>query len=217
MKYNYLLFDLDGTLVDTTEGVLNSAQYALKHFGIFVETKNLMNFFGPPLSYSFSKLYGLSDKETEKAIEIYLERYEKQGFFESKVFPPVPNMLKRLKASGFSLGVATSKYEEHAIQMLKYHSIDCYFDYITGANIDETISKKHEVIEESLLRFDVENKRNEVLMIGDMKYDILGAKKAGIESFGIYTGTASENEHEIAGATYIAHSFDELEKTLMTF
>ncbi len=215
MKYKYLLFDLDGTLVDTTEGVLKSAQHALKNFGIFVETENLMNFFGPPLKYSFSELYGLSESEAEKAIEIYLDRYEEHGFFESRVFPAVPSMLKKLKDAGYILGVATSKFEGHAIKMLEYHSIAKHFDFITGANIDETISKKHEVIEESIRRFGIKDKRSEALMIGDMKYDIIGAKKTGIDSFGIYTGTASENEHENEGATYIAHSFEELEKKLI--
>lgn len=214
MKYKYLLFDLDGTLVDTAEGVLKSAQYALKAFGIDVELNELTDFFGPPLTYSFTKLFRLSDSDAEKAIKIYLERYQKFGFQESCVFPEIPQLLNKLKYAGYKIGVATSKFEEHAIEMLKHHGIHEYFDYITGANLDETISKKHEVIEESLKRFHIADKCS-VLMIGDMKYDIEGAKKVGIDSFGIYTGTAKPNEHENAGATYTAYSFKELEDMLL--
>jgi len=215
MKYKYLLFDLDGTLVDTTEGVFKCAQHALKAFGINVKLSDLTDFFGPPLTYSFTKLFNLSESDAEKAIKIYLERYQKHGFDESCVFPEIPELLKKLKDVGYKIGVATSKFEEHAIETLKHHGIYEYFDHITGANLDETISKKHEVIEEALKRFNITDNKNVVLMIGDMKYDIEGAKKVGIDSFGIYTGTAKCNEHESAGATYIAYSFKDMEEMLL--
>lgn len=215
MKYKYLLFDLDGTLIDTTEGVYKSAQYALTHFGINVGFDELKPIFGPPLKQSFMNLFNLNDTEATDAVKFYLERYQQFGINESKVFPEIPSLLNNLKKHGYSLGVATSKYEGHAISALEHYNIAHYFDYITGANIDETISKKHEVIIESLKRFDATDKKPEVLMIGDMKYDIIGAKTAGIDSLGIYTGTAAELEHENAGATYIAHSFEEVRFMLL--
>ena len=215
MKYKYLLFDLDGTLIDTTEGVLKSAQNALDHFGIHVELDNLMAFFGPPLKVSFTTLYGLTDSEADEAVRLYLERYEKKGFDGSRVYGEIPDLLSKLKKAGYKLGVATSKYEGHAIEALKHHGILDYFDYVTGASIDEKISKKHEVIEEAINRFNAGNERNSILMIGDMKYDIIGAKLSGLDSFGIYTGTAKEHEHEQAGATYIAYSFEDLEQYLL--
>ena len=212
MKYKYLFFDLDGTLVDTTEGVLKSAQYALSKFAIIVNYADLIDFFGPPLTVSFTTLFGLYPREADKAVEFYLERYSVNGFDESCVFPEIPKLLFDLTHAGYHLGVATSKFENHAIEMLKKHNIECYFDFIAGANIDETISKKHEVINELLARFDITNNRSSALMIGDMKYDILGAKITGIDSFGIYTGTAKPFEHENAGANYIAYSFKQLEE-----
>ncbi|MBO5870757.1 MAG: HAD hydrolase-like protein [Clostridia bacterium] len=215
MKYQYLLFDLDGTLIDTTEGVYKSAQHALKQFNINVNLEDLKPIFGPPLKYSFLNLFSLSDEDASKAVEIYLERYQVHGVNESRVFDEVPKLLADLKDAGYRMGVATSKYEAHAISALEHYNIAHYFDYITGANINETISKKHEVIEESLKRFNITNNRKSALMIGDMKYDIEGAKIAGIDSFGIYTGTASLLEHEKAGATYIAHSFNELSQKLL--
>lgn len=215
MRYKYLLFDLDGTLVDTTEGVLKSAQNALENFGIFVELKNLMKFFGPPLQYSFSTFYGLDNEETNRAVEIYNERYKKYGYIESCIFPEIKNLLPKLKENGYILAVATSKPQDQAEEMLRYHSILEYFDIVSGASADGTISKKDEVIKEAILRFDIGEDKTKILMIGDMKYDIIGAKNVGIDSFGIYTGTAHENELENEGPTYVAYSFNELEKSLL--
>lgn len=214
MKYKYLLFDLDGTLIDTREGVLKSAQHALNHYGIRKDWTELMPFFGPPLKYSFTKIYGLTDEQADEAIRIYLDRYSEKGCIESKVFDAIPDILVKLKSLGYILGVATSKYEGHAVESLESHGIAQYFEYITGATIDESISTKHEVIEESLKRFGITDNRSDVLMIGDMKYDVIGAKNAGIDSLGIYTGTAQANEHEDAGATYVAYDFNELDRML---
>lgn len=214
MKYEYLLFDFDGTLVNTLEGVVKCAQHALKHFGFDFTLKELEPFLGPPLKVSFLE-YGIKEEQIEKAIQIYRQRYEEKGAKECFLFPEIPNLLMKLKKAGYKLGVATSKYEKYAQNMINNFGISEYFDYITGANIDETISKKHEVIEESLRRFGIQDCREKALMIGDMKYDHIGAKIAKIDSFGIYTGTAQPNEHEDAGATYIAHSFSELEDRLM--
>ena len=214
MKYKYLLFDLDGTLVDTTEGVFKSAQYALKHFGIHTEIEDLKSFFGPPLKVSFTTLFGLSDIEADQAVKFYLERYEEKGLSESQVYPEVPSLLKQLKEDGYVLGVATSKFEGHAVKTLEAYGILEYFDYVTGSNADETRSKKHEVIEEALIRFGIGNDKSQVLMIGDMKYDVIGAHTVGIECYGIYTGTASENELEAAGADFVGRSFSELGRFL---
>ncbi len=214
MKYQYLLFDLDGTLINTLEGVVKCAQYALSQYGIEKNLKELEPFLGPPLRYSFIK-YGLTEEQTVDAINKYRERYDKHGAEESHLFNEVPELLLNLKNAGYSLGVATSKYEEYAKYMLKEFGISDLFDFITGSNLDESISKKHEVIEEALRRFGITECREKALMIGDMKYDDEGARLAGIDSFGIYTGTAKENEHEEAGATYIAYSFKELENRLL--
>ncbi len=214
MKYKYLLFDLDGTLVNTMEGVVKCAQYALKHYGIEATLKELEIFLGPPLRNSFIN-YGLTEEQAVEAIYKYRERYDEKGAEESQLFPEIPELLKKLKNAGYILGVATSKYEEYAKIMLSHFGIADMFDYITGSNLDESISKKHEVIQEALRRFGISDNKNCALMIGDMKYDDEGAALVGIDSFGVYTGTAKENEHEEAGATHIAYSFKELEERLL--
>ena len=215
MKYKYLLFDLDGTLIDTMEGVVKCAQHALKSFGIEATLKELEKFLGPPLKYSFTKYYGLTSEQTDKAIELYRERYQRTSVEESRVFAEIPSLLNKLKNAGYILGVATSKYELHAKAMLESFGLADNFTYITGANQSASINKKHEVIEEALRRFGISENRATALMIGDMKYDDEGATIAGIDSLGVYTGTAKPNEHEDAGATYIAQSFKELEELLL--
>ena len=216
MKYKYLLFDLDGMLMDTREGVYNSARHALACCGILVHDINrLKPFFGPPLRQSFKELFNFSDEKATFAIEKYRERYKVFCYEESKPFPGIEYALEMLRQRGYKLCVATSKLEESAVNMLRAFNLDGYFDFITGSNQSETISTKDQVIEECLRRFDIVDSKSEALMIGDMKYDSIGAQKAGVDSMGVYTGTAAENEHEEAGATYIAHSIDHMLELLL--
>lgn len=216
MKYDYLLFDLDGTLVDTLRGVVISAQYALKKYGIYRSLDELKPFLGPPLRFSFMSFAGLTEEQAVEAIGYYREKYNQIALDESKLFDGIPELLELLLRHGYRLGVATSKYEEYAGIMLSYFGIADKFEYITGSNLDESISTKDQVIEEALHRFGISSTRRKALMVGDMKYDDIGAKKAGIDSLGIYTGTASPGEHEGAGATYIARSFEEAGVMLTT-
>jgi phosphoglycolate phosphatase len=217
MKYDFLLFDMDGMLVDTREGILKCAAHALSAFGIEVEDlSSLTKFVGPPLSYSFTEFYGLSPEDAKKAVAIYRERYSKKGQFECYVFDGVPEMLQALLKKGYRLCIATSKLESYAKAMLDRLGIGCYFEQVIGATPDEAISTKDEVIEASLVRMGITD-RQRALMIGDRKHDVLGAKKCGLDSFGVYMGCAEESEHEAAGATYIANSIQSLQDALLAF
>lgn len=217
MKYDYLLFDMDGMLVDTREGILKCAAHALSAFGIEVEDlSSLTKFVGPPLSYSFTEFYGLSPEDAKKAVAIYRERYSAKGQYECYVFDGVPEMLQALLKKGYRLCIATSKLESYAKAMLDRLGIGCYFEQVIGATPDEAISTKDEVIEASLVRMGITD-RQRALMIGDRKHDVLGAKKCGLDSFGVYMGCAAESEHEAAGATYIANSIQSLQDALLAF
>ena len=217
MKYRYLLFDMDGMLVDTREGILKCAQYALSAFGIHVDDlQTLTKFVGPPLSTSFRNFYGFSDKQTKEAVSIYRKRYSTNGQYECFVFDGVTDMLEALHAQGYRMCIATSKLEAYAKEMLLRLGISNYFEQIVGATLDDKISTKAEVIEEAIRRMNITD-RNSALMIGDRKHDVLGAKNCGIDSFGVYMGCAESAEHEEAGATYIAHSISELRKKLLSF
>lgn len=217
MKYDFLLFDMDGMLVDTREGILKCAAHALSAFGIEVEDlSSLTKFVGPPLSYSFTEFYGLSLEDAKKAVAIYRERYSAKGQYECYVFDGVPEMLQALLKKGYRLCIATSKLESYAKAMLDRLGIGCYFEQVIGATPDESISTKDEVIEASLVRMGITD-RQRALMIGDRKHDVLGAKKCGLDSFGVYMGCAEESEHEAAGATYIANSIQSLQDALLAF
>lgn len=216
MKYDYLLFDMDGMLVDTREGILKCAAHALNAFGIQVELSSLTKFVGPPLRQSFMEFYGFSEEDAVKAIAIYRQRYSEKGQFECYVFPGVEEMLVSLLEKGYRLCIATSKLESYANTMLERLGIGKYFELVIGANPEETVSTKDQVIEEALKRMEIPN-RSRALMIGDRKHDVLGARKCGLDSFGVYMGCAEEGEHETAGATYIAGSIEELKNALLAF
>lgn len=217
MKYQYLLFDMDGMLVDTREGILKCAQYALASFGIEVtDLQSLTKFVGPPLSYSFMEFYGFDESQAKDAVAVYRRRYSEKGQYECYVFDGVDAMLQELLERGYRLCIATSKLESYATMMLERLGIAKYFEHIVGATPDETIGTKSEVIEEALKRMSISD-RGLVLMIGDRKHDVLGAKACGMDSFGVYMGCAEPMEHENAGATYISGSIAELHRMLLSF
>ncbi len=199
-----VLFDLDGTLVNTEEGITKCVEYALNSFGITVENlKELCKFIGPPLHKSFQVFYDMDEASSMKAVEKYRERYREIGIFECNPYDGIIDMLKMLKEAGITMGVATAKPEEFAKSIVKEFGMDEYFDYVTGSCMDGTRTNKDEVIEEALRRFGLENDRENVIMVGDREHDILGAKKCSLKSIGITFGFAIGDELIEAGADYI--------------
>ncbi len=215
MRYQTILFDMDGTLVDTSVGVLDCFAHTMRAFGLpAMEREQMLIFMGPPLSYSFSHYCGLTGEDVRKAIEIYRERYETKGQYACTLFPQMEALLQELTERRYRLCVATSKLERYAVAIANRLGIARYFEEIVGSDPEETISAKDEVIEEALRRLQITDRKS-VLMIGDRKQDVLGAKACGLDSFGVYMGCAEPNEHERAGATYIAHGIPELREQLL--
>ena len=202
-----ILFDLDGTVMNTKEGITKCAAYALKHYGIIVEDLDSLDFFiGPPLHTTFQDIYGFDEKKAEEATSLYRERYRDFGVYECEPYPGITEVLQTLYERGYKMGIATSKPEVFAVQILEKFQIAKYFTYIIGSLMDNSRSDKKEVIEEAFAQFGVDNiyTRDEVIMVGDRKHDIIGAKKMGIEAVGVRFGFAKGNELEEAGADYIA-------------
>ena len=200
-----ILFDLDGTLMNTKEGITRCAAYALEHYGIQEEPDHLDFFIGPPLHVSFQEFYGFDSEKAAEAARIYRERYKDIGVFECEPYAGISDVLRQLKEDGFQLGVATSKPEVFAVRILEKFEFIGYFNFVTGSLLDNTRSDKKEVIEEALRRFEVpEDRICDVLMVGDRKHDIIGAKQTGLSSMGVKFGFAKENELEESGADYIA-------------
>ncbi len=218
VKYPYLLFDLDGTLTDSGEGIMRSVQYALQKFGIEVgDYHELHAFVGPPLTDTFQSLYGLSADEAGQALAFYRERYSTIGIFENSVYEGIPEILREMDAEGRILAVASSKPEVYVKKVLDHFGIGGYFRETVGSGLDLKGAQKPEIIEEVMRRFSLrEEDKKKMLMIGDRRYDILGAKATGIDSMGVYYGYADPGELEEAGATYIADSVEDLGRLLRT-
>ncbi len=208
--FQSILFDLDGTLTDAAPGITNSVKYALSKFGIHETDDNkLRKFLGPPLISSFMEFYGFSKEKAQKAVEYYREYFVPHGIFENEVYSGIPKLLQKLKADGKTLIIATSKPETFAVQIAEHFEIDSYFDLIAGSNLDNTRSKKAQVIEYALETLGILDRAHAV-MIGDREHDIKGAKKTGLRSIGVLYGYASPGELENAGADFTANSPEEL-------
>lgn len=215
MKYKYIFLDLDGTLTDSKEGILNCIKYALSKFGIEENDNNkLMKYAGPPLYVSFTTFNGFDDEKAKKAIEYYRERFATIGIFENRAYDGAEELLQKLTAAGRILVLATSKPLVYAEQIVKKYRLRPYLKFISGAELDGTRDSKTEVIEYAIEKTKITD-RSKIIMVGDRRQDILAAKECGITSCGVRFGYAEEGELENAGADYIADDFDELYKILI--
>lgn len=210
MRYDYVFFDLDGTIVDSEEGITRSVEYALNKFQIDVpDRKSLRCFIGPPLVESFMKFYGFDDEQAIKACGFYRERYRVKGVYENTVYEGIPDLLKRLSEKGVKIALATSKPEVFAKIVLEDMGVMEYFTYVAGAEMDDADggrknyrTKKEDVISHALSEMGITDK-SRVLMAGDRKHDIIGANLNGIDSVGVLYGFGSREEFEKEKATYI--------------
>ena len=206
-----ILFDLDGTLTESGEGIINCVQYALEKLGKKEEhPENLQCFIGPPLKEQFMKYAGLSEEEGEKAVVYYRERYITTRIFENHLYPKIPELLELLKINNKILAVASSKPEVYVKQILEHFQIADYFTAIVGSELDGRRTEKAEVIEEALRRMHLEEERDKVLMVGDRSHDVQGAISCGLQCIGVAYGYGSREELEKAGAVYIADSVEDL-------
>ncbi|WP_293978706.1 HAD family hydrolase [uncultured Clostridium sp.] len=201
--FQYILFDLDGTLTDSGEGITKAAQYALKHFGIEVEDLNdLRKFVGPPLRDSYKNFYDFDDEKAEIGITKFREYYTDKGIYENKVYDGVEETLKALKDNGKKLIVATSKPEVHAKVVLDHFDLAKYFDFIGGADLEETRVRKSDVIKYSMENVGIDD-LSKVIMVGDREHDIIGAKENNIKSIGVLYGYGDVVELTQARADYV--------------
>ena len=220
--YRYLLFDLDGTLTDSAEGIIKCVQYAAKKMGAeYKSAEELRVFVGPPLSESFKVVYGFSEEETRQAIVYYRERFQPIGMFENAVYPGIPELLECMKAHGKINLIASSKPEAFVKTILEHFDIAKYFDVIVGASMDESRNTKEAVIEEALSQLKNTDRYGQYspdkcVMIGDRKYDICGAKYFGLRNIGVSYGFAPEGELKEAGADVIVDTVEELTQMLLS-
>ena len=214
-SYKYILFDLDGTLTDSKVGITKATKYALEYFDIKInDLDDLCKFIGPPIKEAFVEFYNFNDKETEIAVERFRKYYRETGILENKPYKHVEKVLKEIKDNGKILIVATSKSTDSAIKILKYFDLLKYFDFVGGSDILENRNTKGKVIKYILDKNNITN-LSKVLMIGDRKYDCLGAKENNIDSMGVLYGYGSFKELENAGATIIVKNIEDINKVLI--
>ena len=211
-----LLFDFDGTLFDTGPGVMNCVRYALEKLGVYDDDEaHYRKFIGPPLNEMFSELYGFDDAMAMEAVRLYRERYQPTGIWECAPYPGMASLLDRLREAGYLIAVATSKPTPSARQILEHYDLVPKFDFICGSEFDGTRSKKHEVVAAVLEHFGLTETPTEALMIGDRKYDVLGAGKCGVPCLGVGFGYAEPGELAAAGAVAVADTVEDLERYLI--
>lgn len=202
LEKNIILFDLDGTLTDSAEGVIRSAQHMQEKMGIDKWADEDLKFIvGPPLMKTFTEDFNMNQEDACKALEFFRERYATVGLFENKVYEGIPEMLQELKKKGKRLAVATSKKEETAVRILKHFEMDEYFEVIGGDNREIGRDTKAKVIEHVLETMDAS--KSDVVMVGDRKFDVEGAHSVGIPCIAIEYGYGDRDEFEACGADYI--------------
>ena len=207
MTKKAIFFDLDGTLTDSGEGIMNCAALALEHFGLPLPDREQMRVFvGPPLDQTFIQ-FGVPADRTDEAIAVFRSRYRTVGKFENFPYPGIRETLQTLKEQGHRLFVATSKPEVLANEVLNHFDLARYFEQIAGATLDGSRSHKADVITYLLgLTGDV----GQTLMVGDTAFDVIGAAAHGIPTIGVSWGYGTVEDMEEAGAKAIAHSMGEL-------
>lgn len=213
MDKRYILFDLDGTLTDSYEGIINALTYSLSKLGIAPKPESFRQVIGPPLLQTYSEIYGMGPEESDEAVRIFREYYSQKGLFENVPYEGISEALHTLYAHGKKLMIATAKPEEMAVKIADHFELSQYLCFIAGVTADSTAelnnpkerSSKRDVIEHILRTNDIKDPENAV-MVGDRAYDMEAAKSLGLQTIGVLYGYGTAEELSAAGADYLATS-----------
>ena len=206
-----LLFDFDGTVFDTVEGITKSIQYALRKHGRDAELEELRCFAGPPLVDKFMEVYEVSKEEAEQLVTDFRERYVPIGVYESSPFPGIRELLEAVRAAGKKTAIATSKPQALAELLLQRAGLRDLFDVVVGSGGGVNNDAKWQIVTRAMEL--CESKPEDCVLVGDTKYDVEGAKKCGIPCIGVRWGYAAEGELEQTGVP-IAETMEELYRML---
>lgn len=216
MRYNAVIFDFDGTICDTGEGIMKSAKYALEAFGYKVgDYEELKYFIGPPLLITFQEKFGANAAKADELVRKFRERYTNKGIFESELYDGIKPLLAALKKDGIKLGIASSKPQDYIETLLDHFGIKSYFDVICGVTFTADCESKASIIARCQKELDTQG--NLCLMVGDKKYDIEGAKSNLIDSAGVLWGYGTKFEHIEAGAKFILDKIEDIEAVALGF
>lgn len=214
--YKYLLFDLDGTISDSSPGITRCIQLALKNLGIEEEQANLRKFIGPPLKYSFKTFYDFDDATIEKAVKLYRDEYAKTGLFENVLYPGMGELLKDLKKDGRVLLLASSKPRVFVNQVLDHFGIRECFDIIGGSELDGSKDNKLDVIKDCLTKQfgAIPSDLSECVMIGDTKFDLEAANKINLSTIAVAYGFGTYEIFKECKAGFICDTVEDLRRVL---
>ncbi len=208
-----VFFDLDGTLTDSKEGIIRSAQYAFEKLGLPVpEFDELYWVMGPPIRTSLRERMHLSEEDALRGLRFYQERFGAKGYLENRVYDGVEEMLSELKDRGYRLFITTSKPTFYTVEILKHFGLEGFFTFVSGSDMDGTHGSKAEVVRRA--KEDYGCREDETVIIGDRDHDIAGGKENGIHTVGVRYGYASEGELEAAGAEFLADSPEDIIKII---
>ena len=193
-QYKYIFWDMDGTIINSYPGVIESALYALNHFGITEKDPEVLRrFIGPPLRVTFGEVYHMDEMQIEQAVAKYRENYDGRAMFKCEVYPGVAQAMEKFKSAGFQQIIASSKPETMCRLILDRFGLIEKMDDVVGASLDGRIDSKQQVLEEAFRRLGNPDKR-EVVLIGDTRYDVIGANSVGIDCIGITYGFGTREE-----------------------
>ncbi|HBN38661.1 MAG TPA: hypothetical protein DD404_03955 [Ruminococcaceae bacterium] len=216
MRYSAVIFDFDGTICDTGEGILKSAKYALEAFGYNApDYEELTCFIGPPLLITFQEKFGADAARADELVKKFRERYTNKGVFESKLYDGIKELLMSLKKDNIKIGIASSKPQEYIETLLDHFGIKSYFDVICGVTFTADCESKASIIARCQKELNIAG--NECIMVGDKKYDIEGAKTNLIDSVGVLWGYGTKFEHIEAGAKFIVDKIEDIESVALGF
>lgn len=212
--YKYIFWDFDGTIMNTYPGIIASLTYAMRFLGMEEKREEVLRtFIGPPLRERIPEVFNVNELQTEVAVEKYREHYEAGGMFMCSPFPGVLDVVETFRKAGYIQVITTSKPEPMCRSILAQKGLTEAFDVIVGASLDGKIDTKREVLEEAFHRL-TDAERGEVVLIGDTKYDAIGAREMEIDCIGITYGFGSREELEENQAMAVFDTIEEVQSYL---
>lgn len=208
-KYRHLFFDLDGTLTDSEEGIVNSIRYALTQMGVETGGSDFRECLGPPLAQSFQAYFGRDEEKTDQAVRLYRQRFEERGMLaENRLYPGVRGMLDALRGRGYSLSVVTSKPEDYALKIISHFELDPFFSGVYGSTFTSERTQKIDVLNHAMRE---QNAGPEVVaMVGDRMYDLEAAAQAGADAVGVLYGYGGREELQAYRTVLLAERVEDL-------
>ncbi len=216
-NYHTVAFDLDGTLTDPYRGLSSAFRYAFRKMGIdYGGEEVLKSFIGPPIRELWQQLYSITKEQSEKTVEYFREYFSVYGWWDNVPYSGIHTLLAELKRAGKRIVLATSKPDVYSSKILERFSLSEYFDFSEGASFDTSREKKADVLKYALDSIGLnEADYDGVILVGDTKFDIIGANEIGVDSVGVLWGYGEEEELRSLGASYIAENMDALGKILL--